>query len=124
VSNFRVVLIKTSFSINQFLNTELRLFVLTYHVNFSQAKKKIEKVFLLLKNIEQENLNSHTAYFLVKNCLFVPRLNFLLRTSPFWKFPNCIKSIDIAIRNSLQKFLNIKFNDSCFPSYFKWWSRY
>jgi hypothetical protein len=70
------------------------------------AKEKIEKVFLLLKNIEQENLNSHTAYFLVKNCLFVPRLNFLLRTSPFWKFPICIKSIDNAIRNSLQKFLN------------------
>jgi hypothetical protein len=76
------------------------------------AKKKIEKVFLLLKNIEQENLNSHTAYFLVKNCLFVPRLNFLLRTSPFWKFPDCIKSIDNAIRNSLQKFLNIKFNEN------------
>jgi hypothetical protein len=65
-----------------------------------------------LKNIEQENLNSHTAYFLVKNCLFVPRLIFLLRTSPFWKFPNCIKSIGIAIRNSLQKFLNIKFNEN------------
>jgi hypothetical protein len=65
-----------------------------------------------LKNIEQENLNSHTAYFLVKNCLFVPRLNFLLRTSPFWKFPICIKSIDNAIRNSLQKFLNIKFNEN------------
>jgi hypothetical protein len=76
------------------------------------AKKKIEKVFLLLKNIEQENLNSHTAYFWVTNCLFVPRLIFLLRTSPFWKFPNCIKSIDNAIRNSLQKFLNIKFNEN------------
>jgi hypothetical protein len=76
------------------------------------AKKKNEKVFLLLKNIEQENLNLHTAYFLVKKCLFVPRLNFLLRTSPFWKFPNCIKSIDNAIRNSLQKFLNIKFNEN------------
>jgi hypothetical protein len=63
------------------------------------AKKKIEKVFLLLKNIEQENLNSHTAYFLVKNCLF-------------WKFPICIKSIDNDIRNSLQKFLNIKFNEN------------
>jgi hypothetical protein len=42
-----------------------------------------------LKNIEQENLNSHTAYFLY-----------------------CIKSIDNAIRNSLQKFLNIKFNEN------------
>jgi hypothetical protein len=46
---------------------------------------------------------------LVKNCLFLPRFNFLLRTSPFWKFPNCIKSIDNAIRNSLQTFLSIKF---------------
>jgi hypothetical protein len=31
------------------------------------VNKKIEKVFRLSKNIEQEHLNSHTAYFLVKN---------------------------------------------------------
>jgi hypothetical protein len=30
------------------------------------VNKKIEKVFRLSKNIEQEHLNSHTAYFLVK----------------------------------------------------------
>jgi hypothetical protein len=34
------------------------------------VNKKIEKVFLLLKNIEQEHLNSHTANFLVKNSLY------------------------------------------------------
>jgi hypothetical protein len=65
-----------------------------------------------LKNIEQENLNSHTAYFSVKKLFHCSKIKFLLRTSPFWKFPNCIKSIDNAIRNSLQKFLNIKFNEN------------
>jgi hypothetical protein len=40
------------------------------------AKKKNEKVFLLLKNIEQENLNLHTAYFLVKKMSLCSKIKF------------------------------------------------
>jgi hypothetical protein len=40
------------------------------------AKKKIEKVFLLLKNIEQENLNSHTAYFFGKKLSLCSKIKF------------------------------------------------
>jgi hypothetical protein len=47
------------------------------------------------------------AYTLIKNCLFIPKFNFLLRTIPFWKFYNYVNSID----SSLERILNLRVTD-------------
>jgi hypothetical protein len=47
------------------------------------------------------------AYTLIKNCLFIPKFNFLLRTTPFWKFSNYVNSID----SSIERILNLRLTD-------------
>jgi hypothetical protein len=51
------------------------------------------------------------AYTLIKNCLFIPKFNFLLRTTPFWKFSNCFNSIDSSLKPSLERILNLRLTD-------------
>lgn len=73
-------------------------------------KKKTEKLLILLKNVEK--LNTHIAYYLTKNCLFIPKFTYFLRTCPVWKFPNILNSLDIYLRNSLETILNIVLTES------------
>jgi hypothetical protein len=49
------------------------------------------------------------AYTLIKNCLFIPKFNFL--TIPFWKFSNYVNSIDSSLKSSLEKILNLRLTD-------------
>jgi hypothetical protein len=51
------------------------------------------------------------AYTLIKNCLFIPKFIFLLRTTPFWKFSNYVNSIDSSLKSSLEKILNLRLTD-------------
>jgi hypothetical protein len=51
------------------------------------------------------------AYILIKNCLFIPKFNFLLRTTPFWKFSNYVNSIDSSLKSCLERILNLRLTD-------------
>jgi hypothetical protein len=51
------------------------------------------------------------AYTLIKNCLFIPKFNFFLRTTPFWKFSNYVNSIDSSLNSSLERILNLRLTD-------------
>jgi hypothetical protein len=51
------------------------------------------------------------ANTLIKNCLFIPKFNFLLRTTPFWKFSNYVNSIDSSFKSSLERILNLCLTD-------------
>jgi hypothetical protein len=51
------------------------------------------------------------TYTLIKNCLFIPNFNFLLRTTPFWKFSNYVNSIDSSLKSSLEIILNLCLTD-------------
>jgi hypothetical protein len=79
---------------------------------FDQGFKiTIEKTIITVENLlnKAELLSRHVAYTLIKNCLFIPKFNFLLRTIPFWKFSNCVNSIDSSLKSSLEKILNLRF---------------
>jgi hypothetical protein len=51
------------------------------------------------------------AYTLIKNCLFISKFNFLLRTTPFWKFFNYVNSIDSSLKSCLERILNLRLTD-------------
>jgi hypothetical protein len=72
-----------------------------------------EKTIITVENLllKAELLSRHVAYALIMNCLFIPKFNFLLRTTPFWKFSNYVNSIDSSIKSSLEKILNLRFNE-------------
>ncbi|KAI5722350.1 hypothetical protein M8J76_007216 [Diaphorina citri] len=65
-------------------------------------------------------LNSHVAYTLIKHCFYVPKFSFLLRTSPFWNFPQIVSNIDDRMMSTLEKILNLKLDgnsrtQACLP---------
>jgi hypothetical protein len=51
-----------------------------------QFRIKEQKIKLLISRLD--HLNPHVAYFLLKNCLFIPRLTYFIRTCALWKFPS------------------------------------
>ncbi|XP_029657562.1 uncharacterized protein LOC115231754 [Octopus sinensis] len=54
---------------------------------------------------------SHLGLFLLKNFLFIPRLTFLLRTSPCFRSRQELLDLDDAVTSSLQLLLNTLFTD-------------
>jgi hypothetical protein len=70
-------------------------------------KNTVEKTIITVENLlhKAEFLSRHVAYTLIKNCLFIPKFNFLLRTTPFWKFSNYLNS---SLKSSLEKILNLR----------------
>ena len=57
----------------------------------------------------QSRLNllcAHQALFLLKNCLGLPKLLYVLRCSPAWKVPEALKEFDESIRVSLSAITN------------------
>jgi hypothetical protein len=81
-------------------------------------RSKISGNFVPSRCITNENLlnkaellNRHVAYTLIKNCLFISKFNFLLRTTPFWKFSNYVNSIDSSLKSCLERTLNLRLSD-------------
>jgi hypothetical protein len=76
-------------------------------------KNTVEKTIITVENLlnKVELLNRHVAYTLIKNCLFIPKFNFLLRTTPFWKFSNYVNSIDSSLKSCLERILNLRLTD-------------
>ncbi|GAV07156.1 hypothetical protein RvY_17031 [Ramazzottius varieornatus] len=58
----------------------------------------------------QGKLAAHQALFLLKNCLFLPKL-YVLRCSPVWKFPSLLRDFDDVIRCSAAKITNTNMTD-------------
>lgn len=71
--------------------------------------EKLEELKLLLSRVK--DLSNHISYFLIKNCLFIPKLTYLLRTCPVWKSSNLVSEFDNLLLSSLQEITNITLND-------------
>lgn len=54
-----------------------------------------------------KNLKVHSAFFLLKNCFAVPKLNYLIRSSPFCLNESVIKRYDDKLKETLQGILNL-----------------
>lgn len=68
----------------------------------AELKKAIEQLHLL---------EPHHALFLLRNCLSVPKVMYLLRCFPFWKNPEKLRYFDVLMKESLEKIANIDMND-------------
>jgi hypothetical protein len=100
-------------------DTDLR--VIKEFQNLAQGIKICDRGSLSLqgfKNTVEKTVENilNKAEFLSrhKNCLFtpfIPKLIFLLRTTPFWKFSNYVNSIDASLKSSLERILNLRLTD-------------
>jgi hypothetical protein len=67
--------------------------------NFSKYSDRLVKI------------SSHSALFILKFCLFVPKFTYLLRCCPIWKFPHLITPIDSLMKSQIENILNIHFSE-------------
>ena len=54
------------------------------------------------------SLHAHDALYLLRNCVAIPKLLYLLRTSPTWGKNEDLESFDEIVRLSLQSITNVK----------------
>ena len=67
------------------------------------------------------SLPCQTAFFLIKNCLFVPKLMDVLRASPAFKHTDLFDEIDTLVRLELERIFNciisdVSFSQICLPT--------
>ena len=57
------------------------------------------------------NMSRHEAFYLIKNCLFIPKLLFVLRSSPLYNL-NKLDDMDKCLYDSLSSLLNISLDEN------------
>lgn len=72
-------------------------------------EKKFNEVRTLLRRLV--DMKFHIAYYLMKNCFLVPKLNYLMRTSPTWKIKQQIDSMDQDIKKTVEAIINTKLSE-------------
>ena len=76
----------------------------------SIADQKLLQLETLFKSLTL--LNPHVSYFVLKNCLLIPKFSYFMRTTPLWLFPSFLSQSDNLIRLNLESILNIKLNQT------------
>lgn len=71
------------------------------------ARKKFQKISVLISRLS--SLQMHYAYFILKNCVAIPKMIYLLRCTPPWKFQSLLNDMDMELKTALEK---IMFQDS------------
>ena len=57
-------------------------------------------------------IEPHATFFLLKNCLWIPKLLYLLRSSPAHaEVPGSLQQLDSALRGGLSSIVNVNFDD-------------
>ena len=57
-------------------------------------------------------LDSHHAYYLLKNCLSIPKLLYFLRTAPCFREEGLLEQYDDTIINALSGICNVRFSEA------------
>ena len=61
--------------------------------------------------IRLQSLPSHIAFFLLKNCFYIPKLMYIMRTSTVFLKTDALHRFDESIRNTLQLIFNVEIDD-------------
>ncbi len=79
----------------------------------SGCKKVLLKKLDTMKNSFEKLkiLKAHIAYYLLKHCFWIPKLSFIVRTTPLWLFKDITNEFDLCFKEAFESITNIKFND-------------
>ena len=73
------------------------------------TKENFSKLTHLFENLQ--GLHPHIAFFLLKNCLAIPKLTYFLRTTPLWFIPSILKETEGLFKSCLESILNLQLDD-------------
>lgn len=72
--------------------------------------KKLRQLKLLFDRLEELD-NYHISYYILKNCCSIPKLVFLLRTTPIGQCNDIVDEMDKCIRSTMETLTNSKLNE-------------
>jgi hypothetical protein len=115
----KVVIIKISSKLNLIVNDVLQSFndvspgiqlvqddleLLGAPLTLSSAKKVLlNKLLTVERSLDNlKVLHSHVAYFLLRHCFWIPKLSFVIRTTPTWLYPEIISEFDVCFKRALE----------------------
>ena len=58
-----------------------------------------------------ETLPAHVAFFLLKNCFYIPKLLYMFRTAPVYRNLYDLTKFDTKTRQTLERIINIEINE-------------
>ncbi|KAJ0183176.1 hypothetical protein K1T71_001152 [Dendrolimus kikuchii] len=73
------------------------------------VSNKIQNFQSKIENLKSISL--HSAYYIIRYCIFTPNFIYILRCCPIWQNQNILKTLDNVIRYSLSSIFNIPFDD-------------
>lgn len=59
-----------------------------------------------------DNLSAHVALVLLRMCFALPKITYLLRTTPTWLCPEEVYSFDNTLKSAVESILNISLNET------------
>lgn len=79
----------------------------------SSTAKILEKKLIQMKTMFERltELNHHIAFYLLKHCLAIPKLTYILRTHSLLGFENVIAKFDFEIKVILENLINSKLDE-------------
>jgi len=63
----------------------------------------------IIENLEL--IEPHQAFFILKNCLSIPKLIYILRSAPCFKCKEELEVFDTAIKTNMEKIFNVSFGE-------------
>ena len=63
----------------------------------------------IIENLEL--IEPHQAFFILKNCLSIPKLIYLLRSVPCFKYKEELEVFDTAIKTNMEKICNVSIEE-------------
>ena len=104
------------------VTTRENLVVLGAPVGSTATKESLQSKIDDLEKIVSvvEHLDSHYGFYLLKNCFSMPKLLYILRTTPCFKFGPMLEEYDNIQRKALSKITNVNvtetnFEQACLP---------
>ena len=84
----------------------------------TEIESKLEALKRMVSKLEL--IDPHQAFILLKHSLAIPKLTYLLRSSPAYKEADLLKEFDEIVRSSMVSIANTAFSDdawtqACFP---------
>ena len=72
-------------------------------------REKREELERMLERLQ--HLDAHSAFFLLRNSLWLPKLQYLLRASPLYRQPQLLQPMDDLLKTALTTIVNVRFDD-------------
>lgn len=76
----------------------------------SCISEKLQSISLLCSRLH--NLPTQVAFYILRNCFTTPKLTYLLRCSPCWRYEKGLHEIDQTFRKTLESLTNNILNDN------------